>query len=227
MKELRVVLYTVITGKYDWLPMIKPERNLEYWLFTDNRAFPTSTLWNKALLENPFGWNPRRLSRLPKLRPHHFLPPHDISIYTYANVRFLRPIRDFALSCIQESPIAIHRHPSRECIYSEGAKCIELKLDDEETIRKQLERYRSENFPPDFGLAENNFIVRRNVERVNQFCDLWQSEYSAGSQRDQLCFMYCVWRSKLHPYMIQQNPRRNHFFQRRRHKLDSRNHNRK
>jgi hypothetical protein len=223
MSRCRVILYTVITGGYDSLPDIKPERGVDYWLFTDDLKIQTPSFWNKSLLANPLDLTPRRLSRLPKLRPHFYLPLHDISIYMDANLVLRKPIREFALSSVRELSIAVHPHPTTTCLYAEGKKCIRIGLDDERIILKQLERYQREGFPTNFGLVENSSIIRRNVEEVNRFNDLWHLEYYAGSQRDQVSFMYCVWRSGLPLYMIWQNPRENSIFSKRRHFLRDRN----
>jgi hypothetical protein len=217
MSKPRVVLYTVIVGGYDPAPKIKPEKGIEYCLFTDNLKIFAPSPWNKYLLESPLNLSRRRLSRLPKMRPHFYLPPHDISIYIDATIILRQPIREFALDCIRELPMAVHPHPKRTCIYVEGKKCIQYKNDDENIILKQLERYRREGFPANFGLTENSFIVRRNTEEVNRFNDFWQLEYFAGSERDQLSFMYSVWRTKLHPYIIWQNARKNPYLSRHEH----------
>ena len=217
MSKTRIVLYTVIVGGYDPVPNIKPEKGIEYCLFTDNLQIPAPAPWNKSLLESPLNLSPRRLSRLPKMRPHFYLPPHDISIYMDATIRLRQPIRDFALNCVRELPVALHPHPHRNCTYTEGKKCIHYKNDHESLIRSQLERYRREGFPVNYGLTENSFIVRRNSEEVNRFNDFWLLEYLSGSERDQLSIMYSVWRTKIRPYLIWQNSRKNHFLLRREH----------
>lgn len=174
---------------------------------------PASSIWNKSLLINPANLSSRRLSRLPKLRPHLYLPPHDVSIYMDANLRLRQPIRDFALSCVQELSLAVHPHPDRSCLYAEARHCIRQGIGGGESlIKKQISRYRLENFPQNYGLAENNFIIRKNNRKVNKFNDLWHDEYFAGSQRDQLSFMYCLWRSHLQPYWIWQSSRNNSYF---------------
>src|ERR1035441_1394615 len=116
MSRFRVILYTVITGGYDSVPDIKPEGGVDYWLFTDDLKIQTPSFWNKSLLANPLDLTPRRLSRLPKLRPHFYLPPHDISIYMDANLVLRKPIRDFALSSVRELSIAVHPHPTTTCL---------------------------------------------------------------------------------------------------------------
>jgi hypothetical protein len=217
MRKPRVIIYAVIIGCYDSVPKVNPDANVEYYLFTDKLEIPASSMWNKCLLANPSDLNSRRLSRLPKLRPHFYLPPHDVSIYIDANLTLHRPIRDFALTCVRELSLAVHPHPGRTCLYEEARQCIRLRLDDEFLINEQTSRYQREGLPPNFGLCENSFMVRRNTKEVNKFNDFWHDEYHAGSQRDQLSFMYCLWRSRLHPYLIWQNPRKNSYFKREKH----------
>lgn len=213
----RVVLYTVITGGYDLLAEFSPEPGVEYWLFTDDPTISAQAFWNKTLLPNPAGLSPRRWSRLPKLGPHLFLPAHDISIYMDASIKLNRPICEFARACVRDMPMAAHPHPKRNCLYSEAEKCLAARLDDPEIVRAQVERYRREGFPVNFGLAENGFLVRRNVDDVIRFDEKWASEYLGGSQRDQLSFMYCVWRTGVQLHLIPQHSRHNPYYQVRRH----------
>jgi len=208
----KVIIYTVITGGYDSLPEITPEPSVEYWLFTDDASIPTQQFWNRFALSNPSGLNPRRLSRLPKLRPHIYLPAHEISIYIDANTVLIQPVSEFAKYCVQEMPFAVHRHPGRRCVYSEAEKCLSTHLDDPKIIVAQMERYKRNGFPADFGLTENRFIVRRNVEAVTMLDECWHREYFNGSQRDQLSFMYCVWQTGVPIFTIPQSSRQNPYY---------------
>jgi hypothetical protein len=54
--------------------------------------------------------------------------------------------------------------------------------------------------------------VRRNVEAVIAFNECWHEEYFRGSQRDQLSFMYCVWRTGVPLSIIPQHARRNPYY---------------
>ena len=212
MTAPRIIVYTVITGGYDALAEIIPEPDIEYWLFTDDPSIRAPHFWNISLLVNPADLNLRRLSRLPKLRPHIFLPAHDISVYMDASLELRQPIREFAIACVREMPLAVHPHPGRKCLYVEAEKCLRVRLDDSEVINAQIERYRRDGFPANLGLTENRFIVRRKGEDIIRFNEYWYSEYLAGSQRDQLSFMYCVWRTGIPLCQIPQNARRNPYY---------------
>ena len=220
--RLPLILYTSITGQYDSIPQILPEQGVQYWLFTDDPSLHVPLFWNKAVLPNPHGLSTRRLSRIPKLQPHVFLPRHAVSVYIDANITQRRPIRQFALECIRDFPFAAHAHPNTNCLYAEADKCIQLCLDDEEIIRSQMNRYRTNGFPKEFGLTENGFLVRRNIREVNRFNDMWSEEYSAGSQRDQLSMMYSLWHTGLGIYIIQQNSRINPYYKIHRHLVSDR-----
>jgi hypothetical protein len=124
MSAVNVIVYTVITQGYDSLAEITPEPSVEYWLFTDDASIATPPFWNKSVLANDSGLNARRLSRLPKLRPHVYLPAHEVSIYLDGSMRLRQPVAEFATDCVWEMPLAVHRHPRRECIYTEAEKCL-------------------------------------------------------------------------------------------------------
>lgn len=163
----------------------------------------------------PTGLTPRQTSRYPKMFIHNFTK--DVSIWLDGNVELTVPpeqcVRDFL---IDDFDIAVFKHMFHNCVYLEGKKLLEGKYDDVNVIIPQLERYKKEGMPEHFGLAYCGFILRKNNDRVKKFNELWWNEYVKGSQRDQLSFMYCVWKSGIkvnfieptiykHPY-IKVNP---------------------
>jgi len=111
-----------------------------------------------------------------------------------------------------ESDIAVFHHPKRNCIYDEAEICKELKLGNAQQIDEQISRYREEDFPEDFGLGENCYIIRKNNSKVMEFNELWWKEYLRGSERDQLSFIYCIWRTGISFEFIKGNPRQNNLY---------------
>lgn len=208
----RVVLYTAITGGYDAAPEVPAEEGVEYLLFTDDPASAPPPPWRPVPLGNPEGLGPRRLSRLPKLRPHRYLPPHDLSIYIDPNVQIKAPLRALAVAAMRWRPIAIPPHPATRCLYREAEKCVRLERDDPRVVREQVARYRRAGFPEDYGLSENSFIVRRDCAETRALGELWQREHSAGSERDQLSLMYCLWRLGLGLHLLRHDARDNAFY---------------
>ena len=64
----------------------------------------------------------------------------------------------------------------------------------------------------DLGLGENCFIIRKNNNRVKKFNEIWWEEYIKGSERDQMSFMYAVWKSGVRLEFLEGNPRDNRYY---------------
>ena len=163
---MKVIMYTANIGNYD---KDIPIQKLEY-------PFYRISVSNSK--------NPRLLAREIKLKPHEFLPDHDYSIWIDSNFEIINPVLDFSYD------IVTWKHPDRDCIYEEAKECIRLKKDDPEIIFKQMHKYRSENYPEHNGLLASGFMIRKNTEQVNKFCEEWWDEVKHNSIRDQLSFNY-------------------------------------
>jgi hypothetical protein len=71
---------------------------------------------------------------------------------------------------------------------------------DPQAITRQLEQYRSEGFPVNYGLTENNVLIRRhNDPTIIKLMEDWWRELLAQSRRDQLSFPYVAWRNNFWP----------------------------
>jgi hypothetical protein len=140
------------------------------------------------------------MARYVKLNPHKLLPKHDISIWVdhcftpkFNNSNLLLKNLNFTNKC----NIMIFKHSWRNCIYEESEEVLRQKLDKVEIVNSQMQKYRKEGFPPNLGLFETGFIVRRNNELVNRFNDTWSNEVMSYSGRDQLSQMYSSWKTNL------------------------------
>jgi len=168
---------------------------------TDNKIIK-SDVWEINHIDFlPQDITDRKKARYLKLNPHKVLPDHDISIWIdhcftprFDNAhKLLKDMLFFKM----KSEIMIFKHSWRTCIYAEAAEVLLQKLDESEVVNNQMTRYMSEGFPQNLGLYETGFIVRNNNEHVNEFNDVWWSELSRGSGRDQLSNMYASWKTKL------------------------------
>ena len=197
VKNKRVV-YTCITGGYEGLfPPTKQQDDFDYVCFTDNPDL-TSDFWELRPIPDEL----KELScvkqqRIIKICPHKYLPEYDESLWVDGSVDILIDLDVFLNKfCSDETKsIFIRKHPSRNCIYSEGATCIRMCKDTKEHINPQLDKYKAEGFPKSFGLVETNIIYRKHN---NPYCievmNVWANELMNGSHRDQLSFNYALWK---------------------------------
>jgi len=93
-----------------------------------------------------------------------------------------------------QSDFVTRQHKTRDCIYEEGRVCIEKRKDDEATILKQLDFYRSENYPVHNGLHYSYILLRRHTNRLREFSKLWWEQIEKYSYRDQISLPYVTWK---------------------------------
>ena len=99
------------------------------------------------------------------------------------------------LSCMEpESDFLLSKHPRRDCIYEEGKVCIEKGKGFRAGILKQLDFYRSENYPPHNGLYAAYWLFRRHTKKLKEFSKLWWEQVDKYSYRDQISLPYVAWK---------------------------------
>ena len=63
-------------------------------------------------------------------------------------------------------------------------------------IESQIKNYKNKGFPKNYGLFENNVLVRKHNDLVCiRIMESWWEEFCKYSQRDQLSFVYCLWKN--------------------------------
>ena len=87
----------------------------------------------------------------------------------------------------------LHRR-KRDCIYEEGRICIERDLGDPADITRQLDFYKSENYPIHNGLYWTTILIRRHTKRLKEFSRLWWEQLEKFSHRDQISLPYVAWK---------------------------------
>lgn len=216
MFPTRVVIYSSLCGSYDVVPP-DPGQSVPCYLFTDQPDLQAPG-WIVRSLEDlapeSLRLSPRRLSRMPKMLPHLVLPPHEISVWADANLRFRKEVAPEVQRLLGASDLAVHAHPNPESttMHHEAAKVIRLGLDWKDVVEAAVARYEQDNFPDHLPLVESCFLVRRNGERARAFGRWWWNEYLKGSQRDQVSFGYSCWKTGVVPALIPGHARDNDLY---------------
>lgn len=194
----KICVYTCITGNYDDLQEVKnKEKNIDYLCFTNNKNIKSNT-W-KVIYIDQDGLDNQRLSRKIKMLGHPIISEnYDISVWMDASVVFKRSIKDFVSTFLKKSSFAAFKHAYRNCIYKEAIGCVKTRKDSKENILKTVDFLRKENYPENNGLYEMTvFIKKHNDSKVIETMKLWFDMVCKYSKRDQLSFMYCVWKTGL------------------------------
>lgn len=197
----KIAVYTCITGGYDDLsiPLVKLP-GVDYFLLTDNSSKYEGfrDVFNIIQIpEEVMRLGKVFANRYVKFHPFEFFNEYDYSIYMDGNIRVVADIRKFVTESRVNTGISMHRHRERNCIYQEGEACILLGRGDKKKIKSQIERYKKEGFPENFGMNEATVIVAdlKNY-KSKDLLDIWWNEFiESGSMRDQLAWPYILWKN--------------------------------
>jgi len=196
----QIVLYTALLGDYDDLKEHGHPPELSF-CFTDRPCLMTKSWTLVPCEQRPLSVDDRiRTARFYKTQPHRVLPPHRISLWTDASMRINEPL-ELVVNFLRGRSIATFKYPdiygSRTCAFDEALACLRRGKDASDIIQGQMQRYREEGLPINFGLAETTMMVRENTTALARLNDTWWGEICRGSRRDQLSFDYCCWRHGL------------------------------
>lgn len=221
-------IYTCIVGDYDEVhePLIISEQ-YDYYLISDKKPDNLQIYqWIDIndIVPEWVTYNAKK-NRYCKINGNFIFSEYKYSVYIDGCVTIIKDIAH-VFGRIGKSGMAFHRHPTEQCIYKEGLICIMKKFDDENLIRWQMAQYRKEKMPAEYGQIAGGIIVRENNHPVVQeIMRYWWHEVFTKSYRDQLSFMYCLWKNGL-TYQdvgcLGIWPDNENYFQLSKHRIDSR-----
>jgi len=193
-------IYTSMVGKYD--DFRDPEIKLDGWdyiCFSDDLLQKNFSTWEIRSIPCKIK-NKLRRSRYVKINPHLVLKNYEFSLWIDANISIYNAqIKNRLEKLINDKVlIAIPKHPLRDCIYDEANVCIEDGRDYKSKINKQINFLKSEGFPENYGLFENNVIFRKhNHPAITDISKAWWKIYLQFSKRDQLSLAYVLWKKNV------------------------------
>lgn len=210
---MKKVIYLSVTGNYD--KIIQPEaidESFDYICFTDSLIKTNDGVWQFRL--NPYkNKDNKRTSVWARMHPHIILPEYDYSLYIDANVCILDKAFYERVNKRIECGDLISQvpHPTRNCIYLELEQCFNIRKITPWQYIKHHQKYLRANLPHDFGLFEDNVILRKhNDSKVLAIDESWWNEYCQISNRDQLSLMLVYWKHNFKPsYLMGKETTRN------------------
>ena len=191
------VIYTCITGGYD--SIIEPQQisdGFDYVCFTDDKSMK-SNIWDiRPLPKETEGLSQVKKQRYVKINPHLLLNEYDISIWVDGNVTIKSDLNKFVSeNVVDNCSVYVPKHPQRNCIYAEEKAVLKMGKDKIDRTRPQIDRYRKEGFPENYGLLQSNILLRKHNEQdCIKLMEEWFNELKNGSHRDQLSFNYAAWK---------------------------------
>lgn len=212
-RKNKICVYTCLTGNYDNLQEVELiEKEVDYLCFTNNKNLKSNT-WKIIYIEDDVLDNQRLSRKIKMLGDSYISENYDISVWMDASVVFKRKVTDFVKKYLKDNSFAAFKHSVRDCIYEEAVMCCKKRKDSKEKILETIQFLEKEKYPKKNGLYEMTvFIKRHNDKKVIETMQLWFDMICKYSRRDQLSFMYCVWKTGLKIDTINLNVWSNEWF---------------
>jgi hypothetical protein len=206
----KYVVYTAICGDEAHSDDLHDPKEVfpdtDYIAFVD-RKHKTSDVW-RQVRSTPFSIDTkyfnRRNAKIYKAMPHLFMDGWHMSIWhdpTHEVV--VNPEEIYKNIITPEKDIALFRHESRDCVYSEAAAVLNWKMDHEKVISDQMDFYRANNYPEKNGLYECPVIIRNSTLKTETLGMRWWEIISKYSSRDQLSMPFVLWSLNIDPVILE------------------------
>jgi len=186
-----------LVGGFDSiLPPVQIEPELDYIAFVDTpQELPAPWQGRSLALRER---NPRMTARWHKLHPHRLLPEHDQSLFVDANVMIKDRINALFDQALHQSPLALFKHPFRDCVYEEAEVVKRIRYDDAAIVDAQMAFYRAHGLPIRAGLHVSGVLFRRhNDPQLIKLLEDWWLQLKIFSQRDQLSLTFMLRRHQM------------------------------
>lgn len=196
-RKRKIAVVTAITGGFDKLH--EPEHydeNADYFAFIDQNI--KSNIWQIIPTEYTHLKQPRMSAKIYKILIHKYFD-YDYFLWIDGSLVLTDSITELIDKYLNKADMALFKHRFRDCIYKEHISSIrntQHAIGEPINVRKkQIERYKSEGLPVNYGLYECTFILRKNNEKIQKFNNEWWAEVSIASSSDQVPFMYALWKN--------------------------------
>ena len=206
--EVKIAVYTCITGNYDKLiPPRHVDSRFDYFCFSDDSKNVVAPWIFKPIdLPELDNLNNKDKQRYIKIHANKFFPDYDFTIYMDGKMKIVGDIYDFFSSiCGHPNYLSAFTHSERNCIYSEGAACSYFSHDWIGNVAKQMREYSSEGFPMNNGLIDTYVLIRKNTPETDDLMNAWWSAYFNGVKRDQLSLSFVSWKLDIPIHYLGQN----------------------
>jgi len=187
---MKKCLFTIHFGGYDAPHEPFVSEGWDYLMFT-NRTDIKSEVWQIRHVTTPL---PNYLAaRYVYINSHLFVPTeYQFSLMIGGQIHVVGDLNNLDIEF--GSDFNMMKHPCRTCIYQEAETIRKENIDKTMNFVPQLERYRAEGFPENYGLNACGIIGRHNNRFTECFEQEWWHQVMTGSYRDQLSFDYVRWK---------------------------------
>lgn len=207
-----MIIYTCVTGGYDYPPEQPRFKGVRYVCLTDQnlqlQEERTESCWEFRPLLHPTDILDNRLiNRWHKINYWQHMQgkdrplKNDHIVYIDGNIRLKQhPQQVFNHMVARGACISAFSHPERSNIFEELGACISLSKLHGSEIPNALEmtsKFISNGMPAESPLAANYVIFRRDNNKLRDAMETWWNCVSRLCRRDQISFPYAMWRHEL------------------------------
>ena len=207
MKKNEIVLYTAITGSYDKLNEIPKEfyfpDKIDYICLTDNSNITSKTyqIIKINLIKNDL----KLTQRYYKIMINDYIKSYKKSIYIDGNMILKQNIFDL-IDKLVSCDIICFKHYKRNCLYQESAALLHpyKQIGVKQNIVPLIQYIKKQNYPKMFGLTATGVLIRNHTKDIIKTMTDWFYFIQNYCRRDQLSFMYCIWKNNINILLLEQ-----------------------
>jgi len=199
----KVVIYTAIFGDNVTLYPQNKIQGIDFICFSDRPRKAKG--WEVRVVKEYIHGDNVRNNRYYKILPHLHLKEYDYSIYIDGDYLVISSPLAIISGVKGDAHMLVFDHQQttsdpRNCIFKEYDAIIKLYhekgilKDDLQIISKQIEFFKTQNYPANNGLIKGGVLVRKHNETdVIKAMERWWEFVLNHSRRDQLSFNYIAW----------------------------------
>lgn len=135
-------------------------------------------------------------AKIYKILAHKYFSS-PFSIFLDGNIFLNVPASKILSDLLKDADMALFQHPYRNCLYQEYSHARKRVLPVLQPLMdEQVNNYRQEGMPVNFGLGECGMLIRKNNDVTAEFNERWWAEICRYTNRDQMSFPYVLWKMK-------------------------------
>ena len=200
-------VYTCVTNGFDYTRHQKMIDGVDFYYFTDGKNDPSPQIgWKVCRMSDATlsDIDPRRSAKIIKVNPFmsDILKGYRYTIWIDGSMQIMSSTFVPEILSYLSSGMVISPHfDGRKCAYGEAT--IRPAKYAKEPLDQQVEFYKKEGFPENYGLYECGLMARDMTNSiVKDFSDLWLEQNFSWSYKDQVSFPYCLWKLNYVPDIL-------------------------
>ena len=200
---MKIAVVTSSIGVNGLLP-IKKFPGVDYHAFVDENVKDTHQWETHPVVR--FSSDPvyknRRDAKVYKILPFAFLPNYDFYFWVDSTHTLSTNPVEVIETYLEDSDVAVFKHPERDCIYIEGNFVKQIGFDHPNLLEDQLAFYNDMRYPDNNGLYELPARVQRNTHLTQRMGWMWWEQICMFSSRDQISFPFVCHQLDIKPSIL-------------------------